>query len=153
MGYYDVSVLEAALNQKQCTLSWFDARRGMDGYISECLDQQDESMVGLIVHVPTSPRWIPFWKGQHWFGILRLANGAYVDLDSRLSLPTAFAGFEDCIAFLNDILQNGGRLFLIHRDPEALVANTVDRTSSEDRTQTPESPARHPTPSPGPAAS
>ena len=52
-------------------------------------------MVGLIVHVPTSPRWIPFWKGQHWFGILRLANGAYIDLDSRLSLPTAFAGFAD----------------------------------------------------------
>ncbi|KAF9955636.1 hypothetical protein BGZ72_003556 [Mortierella alpina] len=149
MGYYDVSVLEAALNQKHCTLSWFDARRD----ISECLSQQDESMVGLIVHVPTSPRWIPFWKGQHWFGILRLANGAYIDLDSRLSLPTAFAGFADCVSFLNDILQNGGRLFLVHRSPEALVPSPVERTSSEDPSRTPESPARRSTPSPEPAAS
>lgn len=63
--------------------------------IAESLTQQDESMVGLIVHVPTSPRWVPFWKGQHWFGILRLSNGAFVNLDSRLSQPTAFAGFDD----------------------------------------------------------
>ncbi|KAG0053939.1 hypothetical protein BGZ83_000165 [Gryganskiella cystojenkinii] len=28
MGYYDVSVLEAALNQQDCTLAWFDARLG-----------------------------------------------------------------------------------------------------------------------------
>lgn len=52
-------------------------------------------MVGLIIHVPTSPRWVPFWKGQHWFGILRLSNGAFVNLDSRLSQPIAFAGFDD----------------------------------------------------------
>ncbi|CAO3570667.1 unnamed protein product [Mortierella alpina] len=110
-------------------------------------------MVGLIVHVPTSPRWIPFWKGQHWFGILRLANGAYVDLDSRLSLPTAFAGFDDCVAFLNDILKNGGRLFLIHRDLDAVAASTADRTSSEDPSRTQESPARPPTPLTDPAAS
>lgn len=115
MGYYDVSVLEAALNQKNYTLAWFDARRGKRSIacskwtllavvftcaqlsldIAECLEQQDESMVGLIAHVPTSPRWIPFWKGQHWFGILRLSNGAYVDMDSRLSQPSAFAGFDD----------------------------------------------------------
>ncbi|KFH73005.1 hypothetical protein MVEG_00230 [Podila verticillata NRRL 6337] len=117
MGYYDVSVLEAALNQKNCTLAWFDARRD----IAECLEQQDESMVGLIVHVPTSPRWIPFWKGQHWFGILRLSNGACVDMDSRLSQPAPFAGFDDTISFLKDILQSGGRLFLIHRSLEATV--------------------------------
>ncbi|KAI8606083.1 Josephin-domain-containing protein [Dissophora ornata] len=111
MGYYDVSVLEAALNQQNCTLSWFDARRD----IGECLSQQDESMIGLILHVPTTPRWVPFWKGQHWFGILRLPNGAYIDVDSRLSQPTAFAGFDDAIRFLRDVLENGGRLFLIHR--------------------------------------
>jgi len=52
-------------------------------------------MVGLIVHVPTSPRWVPFWKGQHWFGMLRLSNGAYIDLDSRLSQPVPHAGFDD----------------------------------------------------------
>lgn len=63
--------------------------------IAESLTQQDDSMVGLIVHVPTSPRWVPFWKGQHWFGILRLSNGAFVNLDSRLSQPMAFAGFDD----------------------------------------------------------
>ncbi|KAF9148559.1 Josephin-1 [Linnemannia schmuckeri] len=112
MGYYDVSVLEAALNKQHCTLAWFDARRD----IAESLAQQDESMVGLIVHVPTSPRWVPFWKGQHWFGVLRLSNGAFVNLDSRLSQPTAFAGFDDTIEFLNEILQNDGRLFFIHRD-------------------------------------
>ncbi|KAF9128851.1 Josephin-1 [Mortierella sp. GBA39] len=111
MGYYDVSVLEAALNKQHCTLAWFDARRD----IAESLAQQDDSMVGLIVHVPTSPRWVPFWKGQHWFGILRLSNGAFVNLDSRLSLPAAFAGFDDTIEFLNEILQNDGRLFLVHR--------------------------------------
>ncbi|KAG0066620.1 Josephin-1 [Linnemannia elongata] len=112
MGYYDVSVLEAALNKQHCTLAWFDARRD----IAESLTQQDDSMVGLIVHVPTSPRWVPFWKGQHWFGILRLSNGAFVNLDSRLSQPMAFAGFDDTIEFLNEILQNDGRLFFIHRD-------------------------------------
>ncbi|KAI7822028.1 Josephin-domain-containing protein [Gamsiella multidivaricata] len=94
MGYYDVTVLEAALNQQGCTLTWFDARRD----IAECLSKQDESMVGLIVHVPTPPRWVPFWKGQHWFGILRLSNGAYIDLDSRLSQPMAFAGFDNVSA-------------------------------------------------------
>ncbi|KAG0246331.1 hypothetical protein BGX31_002942 [Mortierella sp. GBA43] len=132
MGYYDVSVLEAALNQQNCTLSWFDARRD----IAECLGQQDESMVGLIAHVPTSPRWIPFWKGQHWFGILRLSNGAYIDMDSRLSEPVAFAGFDDTITFLNDILHNGGRLFLIHRtdhpDESPAVEESEDSCVQED---------------------
>ncbi|KAF9365350.1 Josephin-1 [Mortierella sp. NVP85] len=90
-----------------------------DVNIAECLSQQDESMVGLIVHVPTSPRWIPFWKGQHWFGILRLSNGAYIDLDSRLSQPVPYAGFDDTVACLSDILKNGGRLFLIHRIADA----------------------------------
>ncbi|KAF9105523.1 Josephin-1 [Mortierella sp. AM989] len=132
MGYYDVSVLEAALNQQQCTLSWFDARRD----IAEFLSQQDSSMIGLIVHVPTNTRWIPFWKGQHWFGILRLSNGAFIDMDSRLSRPTAFEGFEDTIKFLSNILQNGGRLFLIHRttDPSDTgvdeTATTADRSDS-----------------------
>ena len=63
--------------------------------IAECLAQQDELMLGLIVHVPTVPRWVPFWKGQHWFGVLRLSNGAFINLDSRLSQPVAFAGFDD----------------------------------------------------------
>ncbi|KAF9583399.1 Josephin-1 [Lunasporangiospora selenospora] len=126
MGYYDLSVLEAALNQQNCTLGWFDARRD----IAECLSQQDETMVGLIVHVPTSPRWMPFWRGQHWFGVLRLANGAYVDLDSRLSQPTPFAGFDDAMDFLKNILSHDGRLFLIHRtttpssQPETLPGQT-----------------------------
>ncbi|KAF9359587.1 hypothetical protein BGX26_012031 [Mortierella sp. AD094] len=118
MGYYDVSVLEAALNQQRCTLSWFDARRD----IAECLGRQDSSMVGLIVHVPTTTRWVPFWKGQHWFGILRLSNGAFIDMDSRLSQPAAFEGFEDTIAFVSNILGNGGRLFLIHRTTELFDA-------------------------------
>ncbi|KAG0004273.1 Josephin-1 [Entomortierella chlamydospora] len=132
MGYYDVSVLEAALNQQQCTLSWFDARRD----IAECLAQQDSSMVGLIVHVPTTSRWIPFWKGQHWFGILRLSNGAFIDMDSRLSQPTAFEGFEDTIRFVNDVLQNGGRLFLIHRTgerpegPNSIAQQTVSTSTA-----------------------
>lgn len=36
MGYYDVSVLEAALNKQHCTLAWFDARRGTEGGIHSC---------------------------------------------------------------------------------------------------------------------
>ncbi|KAF9196336.1 hypothetical protein BGZ50_000738 [Haplosporangium sp. Z 11] len=90
MGFYDVSVLEAALAQQQCTLSWFDARHN----IADCLSEQTESMVGLIAHVPTSFRWVPFWKGQHWFGILRLSNGEFIDMDSRLSEPVALGGFQ-----------------------------------------------------------
>ncbi|KAI1316526.1 Josephin-1 [Mortierella claussenii] len=34
MGYYDVTVLEAALNEQHCTLSWFDARKGTFSLIS-----------------------------------------------------------------------------------------------------------------------
>ncbi|KAF9192770.1 hypothetical protein BGZ51_004938 [Haplosporangium sp. Z 767] len=83
--------------------------------IADCLSEQTESMVGLIAHVPTSFRWVPFWKGQHWFGILRLSNGEFIDMDSRLSEPVALGGFQMTIDFLNDILHNGGRLFLIHR--------------------------------------
>lgn len=37
MGYYDVSVLEAALNKQHCTLAWFDARRGTEGGIHSCI--------------------------------------------------------------------------------------------------------------------
>ncbi|KAG0300069.1 hypothetical protein BGZ98_009509 [Dissophora globulifera] len=39
-------------------------------------------------------------------------------MDSRLSEPVAFAGFDETIKCLQDILHNGGRLFLIHREPE-----------------------------------
>ncbi|KAF9162753.1 Josephin-1 [Actinomortierella ambigua] len=90
-GYYDVNVLEAALNTQGCNLTWFDARKD----IREELERQDETMVGMVLHVPTSTRWVPFWKGQHWFGILRLSNGAFIDLDSRLSQPVPFAGFDE----------------------------------------------------------
>ncbi|KAF8983450.1 Josephin-1 [Entomortierella lignicola] len=120
MGYYDVSVLEAALNQQQCTLSWFDARRD----IAECLSQQDSSMVGLIIHVPTSTHWIPFWKGQHWFGVLRLSNGEFIDMDSRLSRPIAFEGFED----------KGGRLFLIHKTTDLSDTGLNDNAEGSDNT-------------------
>lgn len=37
MGYYDVSVLEAALNKQHCTLAWFDARRGTEGGVHSCI--------------------------------------------------------------------------------------------------------------------
>lgn len=145
MGYYDVTVLEAALNQQNCTLAWFDARFGTrrtmtkknavdarksrtcasnNCYIvftepdfcppclsssldvADCLSKQGESMVGLIIHIPTSPRWIPLWKGQHWFGILRLQDGAYVDLDSRLSGPVPFKSFEEVSKERRSLMSN-----------------------------------------------
>jgi hypothetical protein len=37
MGYYDVSVLEAALNKQDCTLAWFDARRGTEEDMHSCI--------------------------------------------------------------------------------------------------------------------
>ncbi|KAF9413968.1 Josephin-1, partial [Entomortierella beljakovae] len=122
MGYYDVSVLEAALIKQKCTLSWFDARRD----IGQCLSQQDDSMVGLIAHVPTIGRWIPFWKGQHWFGILRLSNGAFIDMDSRLLQPVPFEGFDEAIKYLDSILKNNGRLFLIHKSTESQSSDEID---------------------------
>ncbi|KAF9966460.1 Josephin-1 [Actinomortierella ambigua] len=123
-GYYDVNVLEAALNTQGCNLTWFDVRKD----IGEELKKQDDTMVGMILHVPTSTRWVPFWKGQHWFGILRLPNGAFVDLDSRLSQPLPFEGFDETIKFLTDVvLKHGGRIFFVHRAP---VESTLDNIST-----------------------
>ncbi|KAG0268541.1 Josephin-1 [Actinomortierella ambigua] len=136
-GYYDVNVLEAALNTQGCNLTWFDARKD----IREELERQDETMVGMVLHVPTSTRWVPFWKGQHWFGILRLSNGAFIDLDSRLSQPVPFAGFDETIKFLTDVvLKHRGRIFFVHREstlndisssPSATTTTTTTTTTAE----------------------
>lgn len=110
LGNYDVNVLTAALNSRECDTVWFDKRKDPRTVVD--LDQ----LVGCILNVPND--WKIGWltlplNRRHWIA-LKDIGGVWYNLDSKMKDPELIGGKEDCYEFLGKQLKEKDKeLFLI----------------------------------------
>ncbi|KHJ98874.1 hypothetical protein OESDEN_01143 [Oesophagostomum dentatum] len=95
---------------------WFDGRLPVERIRFENLD-------AIIVNVPTG-NYIPFWKGRHWYTILRQDTGRFFNLDSKLSKPEEITDIVQHCRNLLSKTEDANQLFLIGKgDPSLFVSS------------------------------
>ena len=110
LGNYDVNVLTAALNSRDCDTVWFDKRKEPRSVVD--LDQ----VVGCILNVPND--WKIGWLAlplnrKHWIA-LKNVGGVWYNLDSKLKEPEVIGANSDCYVFLAKHLKDKDKeLFLV----------------------------------------
>lgn len=111
-GNYDVNVLIAGLEARKKKVIWHDRRKG-----ASFIDLDAEALVGLMINVPVR-RLRGLWTtGRHWVAI-RSIDGIWFNLDSDLSVPKQFQDKEKLIAFLDNVLSQGGELMIVLQDEQ-----------------------------------
>lgn len=110
LGNYDVNVLTAALNTKDCDSVWFDKRKDPRHVIN--LD----NLIGCILNVPNDWRlgWLALpLNRRHWIALKNIA-GVWYNLDSKINEPEAIGSKKECFEFLDNQLKGKDvELFLI----------------------------------------
>ena len=119
LGNYDVNVLTAALNTKECDTVWFDKRKEPRSVVN--LDK----LIGCILNVPND--WKIGWLAlplnrRHWIA-LKDIGGVWYNLDSKMKEPEAIGSKDDCYEFLSKQLK--------HKDKELFLIVTRDVQESE----------------------
>lgn len=118
LGNYDVNVLMAALQLKNCEAVWFDKRKD-----PKCLNL--ESILGFILNIPSEYKigfiQLPI-KRKHWIALQRI-NGLFYNLDSKLDAPEIIGKESEFLQFLREQLRSKDKeVFLV-------VTQSVERTS------------------------
>ena len=110
LGNYDVNVLTAALNSRECDTVWFDKRKDPRTVVD--LDK----LVGCIFNVPND--WKIGWVSlplnrRHWIA-LKDIGGVWYNLDSKMKEPEVIGSKKDCYEFLGKHLKDKDKeLFLV----------------------------------------
>uniref|UniRef100_A0A0N5AWI1 ubiquitinyl hydrolase 1 n=1 Tax=Syphacia muris TaxID=451379 RepID=A0A0N5AWI1_9BILA len=102
-GNYDVNVLFAALQTRDYSVVWFDARRS-----AAIIDL--EKVFGFVFNFVSTSNFIPFWRGRHWFGVRCIDGCGYFNFDSKLSEPMLIDNF---VRFADEKLVNGYQMMLV----------------------------------------
>ncbi|XP_033122159.1 josephin-2-like [Anneissia japonica] len=101
LGNYDVNVIMAALQLKECEAVWWDKRRNPS-------ELNLPNIIGFIVNTTSPIQFgyvdLPF-KRKHWIA-LRQVDNTYYNLDSKLSKPVVIGSPEELL----DYLKNGMNL-------------------------------------------
>lgn len=109
LGNYDVNVLSAALQTKNCDSVWFDKRK--DPSIISL-----DNVIGFILNVPSDFKigWIPLpLNRKHWIAI-RFIGDQFYNLDSKLDQVESVGQEEELLTYLRDQLSvKDKELFLI----------------------------------------
>lgn len=148
LGNYDVNVLMAAIQTKNCETVWFDKRKNI-----KCL--LPENIQGFILNTPSEYKWgllhFPF-KRKHWIAIRKIKN-IYYNLDSKLNSPETIGDEESLFSFLHRELKNGENELLIvvsqdveqagawRRDSDVTTANVSNGKNPQDGQDVPTSTA------------
>ncbi|XP_033630009.1 josephin-2-like [Asterias rubens] len=109
LGNYDVNVIMAALQHKECEAVWWDKRR--------CLAElRLDVLLGFIINIP-SPMQLGFVsvpiRRKHWIAV-RQIDGTYYNLDSKLSKPVTIGEDGKLRSFLETQLKlKGCELLLV----------------------------------------
>ncbi|KAJ8318644.1 hypothetical protein KUTeg_003735 [Tegillarca granosa] len=107
-GNYDVNVLMAAVQKKNCETVWFDKRKN-----TKCL--VPEKIYGFILNTPTDYKWgilrLPF-KRKHWIAIKKIGQ-YYYNLDSKLESPDLIGEEELLFPYLASQLDEGDKELLL----------------------------------------
>ncbi|KAK0174844.1 hypothetical protein PV327_010567 [Microctonus hyperodae] len=109
LGNYDINVIMAALQKKDCEAIWYDKRRDPN-----CLAL--DNIVGFILNVPTEYKLgfvlLPL-KKRHWIA-LRKIHGVFYNLDSKLDSPQLIGNDLELMNYLKEqISNNENALFLV----------------------------------------
>ncbi|VDO73827.1 unnamed protein product [Haemonchus placei] len=105
LGNYDANVLMSALAMYDYQVSKQNLVRLMERICFENID-------ALIVNIP-SKNYIPFWKGRHWYTVLRQDNNRYFNLDSKLDEPEEIT---DIVGYCRSLLSktaDSNQIFLV----------------------------------------
>ncbi|KAK3089464.1 hypothetical protein FSP39_003847 [Pinctada imbricata] len=128
LGNYDVNVIMAAVQLKDCETVWFDKRKDISCLIPS-------NIQGFILNTPTDYRWgvvrLPF-KRKHWIAIRRIGD-LYYNLDSKLENPEVIGGEESLYRYLRMELEDGEKelLLVVKRDVEELGSWRKDSLPTE----------------------
>nr|CAG4641328.1 EOG090X0HOM [Eulimnadia texana] len=101
LGNYDINIIIAALQTKDCEVQWWDRRK------DPSLITLD-NIIGIIVNVPSNPQFgvVSFpYKRKHWIAVKEI-NGQFYNLDSKLSRPAVLGNREELLKFLREKLEN-----------------------------------------------
>ncbi|XP_038048299.1 josephin-2-like [Patiria miniata] len=119
LGNYDVNVIMAALQHKDCEAVWWDKRRCLEALRLEVL-------IGFIVNIP-SPMQLGFvsvpLRRKHWIAV-RQIEGTYYNLDSKLSKPAKIGDSSKLRGFLEAELRRKGCELLLVVTKEVAEAKT-----------------------------
>ena len=69
-------------------------------------------------------------RRKHWF-VIREIDGAYFNLDSKLSVPEKIGTSEETLIYLRDVLESGDRELLLVVDSEVEQNGTWKRNSDK----------------------
>ncbi|KAH1009118.1 hypothetical protein HUJ04_001529 [Dendroctonus ponderosae] len=125
LGNYDVNVIMRALQIRNYEMIWFDKRKDPSSI-------QLENVTGFILNVPTDYKFsfitIPL-KRRHWIAV-KLLNGLYYNLDSKLEHPVAIGNEEDLLNFLRTELDSQDKeLFVITTSDSAKLSSWLKQQS------------------------
>ncbi|XP_070581376.1 josephin-1-like [Ptychodera flava] len=95
LGNYDVNVIMAALQLKDCEAIWWDKRKNLDMLNAD-------NVLGFILNMPSPLQWGPVSlpiKRKHWVAVRELDNVFY-NLDSKFKNPEVIGDKEALKSFL-----------------------------------------------------
>ncbi|OWF52734.1 josephin-2-like [Mizuhopecten yessoensis] len=127
-GNYDVNVIMAAVQKKNCETLWFDKRKDI-----KCLIP--ENIFGFILNTPTDYKWgmlrLPF-KRKHWIAFRKIGD-VYYNLDSKLDTPQVIGDEKILLGFLRQELEDEEKelLLVVHQDVER--KGTWRKATSEEK--------------------
>jgi len=113
LGNYDINVVTAALNCKNCDIIWFDKRK--DPSIIKL-----DKVIGFILNIPNDYTFgwlrLPFHR-KHWIALKRI-HAAFYNLDSKLKKPAMIGGEAEFLTFLRNEMDNSETQLLLVVDKE-----------------------------------
>nr|CAG4649812.1 EOG090X0HOM [Scapholeberis mucronata]SVE93977.1 EOG090X0HOM [Scapholeberis mucronata] len=118
LGNYDINVVMAALQLKQCDLVWWDKRRKISA-------RDINGSFGLILNLPSPSKVgnliFPF-STKHWLAI-RQFNSVFYNLDSKLPCPEPIGDVNQLIEHLTKHLnEDDCELFLVNSTKPCTLA-------------------------------
>ncbi|XP_002736946.1 josephin-2-like [Saccoglossus kowalevskii] len=94
LGNYDVNVIMAALQLRNCEAVWWDKRKNLDIL-------NFDNIIGFILNMPSPLQWgllsLPI-KRKHWVAVREL-DGAFYNLDSKFKSPDTIGDREALKSF------------------------------------------------------
>ncbi|KAG5179560.1 hypothetical protein JKP88DRAFT_326743 [Tribonema minus] len=113
LGYYDLSVLVEALQTRGVRVSahvaWNPAHP--DLCAQELTEVDLEHCVGLIINC-RDPSMV--WRPRHWLAVARIADGTFVNCDSKLLEPQRVGGGAQLLPWLlEDLRSRDGQAFFM----------------------------------------
>ncbi|XP_013382325.1 josephin-1-like, partial [Lingula anatina] len=118
-GNYDVNVIMAAIQTKNCETIWFDKRKDIGSL-------NFDKILGFILNIPTDYKWgflrLPIHR-KHWISMRKIGE-VYYNLDSKLDAPEVIGTSLDLQTYLKEQMESKDKELLL------VVTSDVDREES-----------------------